>query len=260
MKPSILAILLLSGNSICAQTPAEIEQRLLIPWGRVHFWGSHFSFEDSTIDRVDSLEKADTALHQEFAKAINSCPASLAYDFPVLRDSGLVITNSADGKFRIYAWDNESGGSMRYYDHVLQYRSAKAITATILGGSSMDEEIGWYELIHPFKTANATYYLAFSRAIVFGVGRVETVRAFRIGNNALIGPIKLFVKGSQVTDNISLEFRDFDHRRTSQPMLHALKYDSIHQTISIPSLDGMEGAPTAPYTTYRWNGRYFLAK
>lgn len=260
MKPNILAILLLSGIAVRGQTPAEIEHQLLVPWGRMHYWGSHFSFEDSTIDRVDSLEKADTAFHKEFAKAINSCPVCLAYNFPALRDSGLVITTSTDGKFRIYAWDNESGGSMRYFDHVLQFQSPRGIKATTLGGSSEDEEIGWYELIHPFKTATATYYLAFSRAIVFGVGRVETVRAFRIGNNALIGPIKLFQKGSQLKDNISLEFRDFDHRRTQKPMLHALKYDSTQQTIRVPSLDEMNGSPSPPYTTYHWTGSYFLAK
>ena len=256
----MLAILLLSGIAVWGQTPADIERQLLVPWGRMHYWGTHFSFDDSTIDRVDSLEKADTLFHREFATAINGCPACLAYDFPVLRDSGLVITTSADGKFRIYAWDNEAGGSMRYFDHVLQYRSAGGTKATMLDGSSMDAEGGWFELIHPFKAASVTYYLAFSRAIHCGVCRVETVRAFRIGSNGLIGPIKLFKKGTRLEDDIHLEFRDFDHRRTPKPMLHALKYDSNQQTIKVPSLDEMEGAPTPPYTTYRWTGSYFFAK
>jgi hypothetical protein len=260
MKPLILTILLLPCIAACGQTPADIERQLLVPWGRMHYWGTHFSFEDSTIDRVDSLEKVDTLFRQEFAKVISGCPACLAYDFPVLRDSGLVITTSSDGKFRVYAWDNEAGGSMRYYDHVLQYRSVGGIKVTMLGGSSMDGEGGWFELIHPFKTPTGTYYLAFSRAIHCGVCRVETVRAFRFARNGLVGPIKLFKKGSQLKDDIHLEFRDFDHRRTSIPMLHALKYDSTHQTIKVPSLDEMEGAPTVPYTTYRWNGRYFSAK
>ena len=260
MKPFILVLLVLSGLVVSSQTPAEVEQRLLAPWGRMHYWGSHFSFADSTIDREDSLEKADSVLHQAFAEAINSCPACLAYNFPVLRDSGLVITTSADGKFRVYAWDNEAGGSMRYFDHVLQYHSAGGVKATMLGGSSMDYEIGWYELIQPFKTPTATYYLAFSRAIHCGVCRLETVRAFRIGSNGLVGPIKLFMKAGQLDDDIHLEFRDFDHRRTANPMLHGLKYDSVHQTISVPSLDELEGEPTAPYTTYRWNGRYFVVK
>jgi len=260
MKPTILSILLFAAIIAVGQNPADIERQLLVPWRQMHYWGTHFSFEDSTIDRLDSLEKADTLFHQELAAAINSCPACLAYDFPVLRDSGLVITTSADGKFRIYAWDNEAGGSMRYFEHVLQYRSPAGIKATMLGGSSMDDEGGWFELIHPFKTATVTYYLAFSRAIACGVCRMETVRAFRIGSNGLIGPIKLFKKGSTLNDDIHLEFRDFDRRRTSGPMLHGLKYDSLRRTIKVPSLDEMEGAPTAPYTTYRWNGHYFFAK
>src|SRR5579863_7008655 len=97
MKPNIIAILLLFGIAARGQTPAEIERQLLVPWERMHYWGSHFSFEDGTIDRVDSLEKADTAFHRAFVKAINNCPACLAYDFPVLQDSGLVITTSGDG-------------------------------------------------------------------------------------------------------------------------------------------------------------------
>lgn len=52
MKPIILVILLLSGIAVCGQTPAEIERQLLVPWGRMHYWGSHFSFVDNTIDRV----------------------------------------------------------------------------------------------------------------------------------------------------------------------------------------------------------------
>jgi hypothetical protein len=260
MKPTILTILLFAAANSFGQTPAEIERQLLVPWGQMHYWGTRHSFEDSTLDPVDSLEKADTLFHQKFAKAINGCPACLAYDFPVLRDSGLIITTSADGKFRIYCWDNEAGGSMRYFDHVLQYRSPVGIKATTLGGSPLDEEIGWFELIHPFRTASATYYLAFSRAIRCGVCRMEAVRAFRIGRQGLIGPIRLFKKGSEQNDDIHLEFRDFDRQRTAKPMLHGLKYDSVRQTINVPSLDEMEGAPTARYTTYRWTGHYFFAK
>lgn len=149
---------------------------------------------------------------------------------------------------------------MRYYDHVLQYRSAMGIKTTILGGSALDEEGGWFELIHSFKAGSATYYLAFSRAIHCGVCRVETARAFRIGSKSLIGPIKLFQKGSQLKDDIQLEFREFDRRYSPKPNLHGLKYDSTRQTISVPSLDDLEGTPTAPYTLYRWNGKYFVAK
>jgi hypothetical protein len=260
MKPIILVLLVLSGLGATGQTPAEIEQQLLGPWERVHYWGSHFSFADSTIDRTDSLDKADSVLHETFAQAINSCPACLTYDFPFLRDSGLVITSSADGKFRAYVWDNEAGGSMRYFDHVFQYQVGNKIKATMLKGTSEDNEIGWFVLICPFRAATATYYLTFSRSAISGSGRVETATAFRIGKDSLIGPIKLFRKDGRPEDQVGIEFMDFRFRITKGQKLHALVYDGVHQTIKIPHLDEIYGNPTGQYTPYRWNGRYFVAK
>jgi len=95
MKTFILVIGLFSGICVQSQTPADVERQLLGPFQRMHYWGSHYSFEDSTINRVDSLEKADTIFQEKFTKALNWCPATLHYPFPMLRDSGVVITTSS---------------------------------------------------------------------------------------------------------------------------------------------------------------------
>lgn len=259
MKPAIFIALLLSVSFARSQGMTDVEKQLIVDYRQIDYWRSHIDLPD-TIDWVDSLGHADTTFHEQLTKILNKYPESLDYDFPALRDSGFVITTSNDGCFRIYAWDNESGGSMRYFDHVLQYKTNSGTRATSLTGTAEDQEIGWYLMISPFRTKKSTYYLAFSRSQISGSGRVETVSSFKIDKDSLLGPIKLFKKGNQRQDNVGLEFMSFSFPRVPALTLQTLVYDTVHHTIKVPQLDDLFGNPTGHYTLYRWTGKYFYAK
>lgn len=246
------------SSSVFGQNMAPIDQGLLAKFHRIDYWLS-YDGQDSTLDKYDSLDKANMAFRKALLQVANTYPASMSYDFPLLRDSARVrITTAKDGKLRIYSWDTRTGGSMLIFDNVFQYRTTQGIQASLQPGSAETSEVGWCAGLYPLKASNKTYYLLLERSITCGACRVESAKAYTIGSNALIGPIKIFKTGAKLENQISLEFREFDRGTTTWFLPHVIRYNSAKHEICLPTgTDEMNGTPNDQYVTYRWTGDCF---
>jgi hypothetical protein len=258
MKFLPACLLAFLSSSVFGQKMAALDQGLLAKFHRIDYWLSYDS-QDSTVDKYDSLDKANIAFRKALLQVTNTYPASMSYDFPLLRDSARVrITTAKDGKLRIYSWNTLTGGSMLIFDNIIQYKTVKGVHSSPQPGLAEDGEVGWCTGLYPLKAGNKTYYLILERSITCGVCRVESAKAYTIGSNALIGPIKIFKTEAKLENQISLEFREFDRGTTTWFLPHVIHYNSAKHELSLPTgTDEMNGMPNDQLVTYHWTGAYF---
>lgn len=256
MKYVVFSLLLLPLNTAFAQDMKTVEQGLREAFHRIDFWNA-YSGDDSTINRYDSLVAANTQFQQLLMQLTAKFPATLQYDFPRLKDSGLIIVTSRDQKLRTYSWNSYTGGSMRIYERVFQYRSSSGVFATDQTGTDEHDDVAWIWKIVPFHAGTHTYYLFFDRAITCGVCRGEGVKVYSIGSRKIEGPLSLFKSDGQEDADLSVEFREFGRTNRSTSG-HAILYDSLRHTFQVPSTDDINGTLTDRYTTYKWTGSYFV--
>ena len=255
MKNFFFGLLLVPFNIALAQDMKTVEQGLREAFHRIDFWYT-YSGDDSTINRYDSLVAANNQFQEVLTQLTTKFPATLQYEFPRLKDSGLIIVTSPDRKLRIYSWNSHTGGSMQIYERVFQYRTPGGVYSTDQTGTDEHDAVEWIWKIASFHSGNHTYYLAFSRAITCGVCRGEGVKVYSFGDRSLKGPLSLFKSDGLERTNLSVEFRDFGRTRLSTSY-HAIVYNSLRHTFQVPATDEINGTLTDQYTAYKWSGSYF---
>ena len=80
----------------------------------------------------DSLEKVNTALLTYLQEKSTTTPELLDIDLSSMDTAGMIILTSEDKKFRIYCWDTETGGTMRFFNSLIQYRTGKGSESVVL--------------------------------------------------------------------------------------------------------------------------------
>lgn len=105
--------------SVFAQTPQQIESDLLRPFKNIFYYAEK-----------NDQDKSGEA-NDQFAKKLKSycekVPATLSYPFSMLVKEHLDISTSTDGQLRIYSWDTWSGGTMHFFENVMQYKTGGTI-------------------------------------------------------------------------------------------------------------------------------------
>ena len=83
--------------------------------------------EKAFIEGIENYEDLDLRekSNDDFSKWLFEDTCTFYYDFPYVTDSTEIVNIAAsdDGNIRIYSWDTQLGGTMIYWDNVIQYRS-----------------------------------------------------------------------------------------------------------------------------------------
>ncbi|MDB5153517.1 MAG: hypothetical protein JWR54_2268 [Mucilaginibacter sp.] len=120
----------IAPDNLFAQSPKSIETDLLKSFKKIDYWDQQRS-KDTTMAWSDSLEKANNVFAKKLKVYIQKYPATVTYPFNSLVKEHLEISSSTDGLFRIYSWDTETGGTMHFFENVMQYKSGTPINAVI---------------------------------------------------------------------------------------------------------------------------------
>src|SRR5690606_18667810 len=112
-----ILFLLLAAGIAGAQTPQAVENEILAILGRISDSGSYLGNYDETKNDVANAELSSLLVRTGKRQDI------LKYAFAGLKEEMWVATSS-DGKFRIYSWDRSIGGTMHFFDCVIQYQAA----------------------------------------------------------------------------------------------------------------------------------------
>lgn len=251
MKYSIIILTLLIFCDQCTTkkiTPNDLDQDL-----HKHYMKIVAFREDTSLNSWDSLENENKIFRSKMKFYTSMYPFTLNYNFDSLRSDNIVIVTSDDRLFRIYSWDNMLGGSMRFFENLIQFKSNDNVhsklyydTTNLLEG----EYIPYYFKIFTLNSEDKIYYLAINCGIYSGRDASESIKIFTIENNRLNDTVKLIKTTSGFSNKIEVSYN-----RHVEPQ-NLINYNSLSQTIYIPIVLE-EGIVSDKFIAYKFNGQYF---
>jgi len=256
MKPwSLIAFLFLFLVSVncCGQTPKSVEADLLKSFKKIDYWFE--KEQQAPMGAFDSLKKANDVFGKKLKYCTSKYPFTLHQTFGLLKKEYLGVLSSSDGLFRIYSWDRLTGGTMHFFENVIQYKF-QSKTNSILNVDTSGGEGDYiydYSNVYTLKVDDKTYYLAIYNGVFSTRVMEKGVQVFSIENGKLNNNAKLIKTTSGLHGRLSYEY-------DLGPIIDESIDDDVHyepalKTISIPLIDGDK--VTKGRIKYKFTGKYF---
>jgi hypothetical protein len=256
MKLRILAIVLFVASSAIAQTPTAVERELIGYADNLTKYGTYAGGYDG-----DKLDKNNAALKNALIKYGKRADI-LAYAFPRLNDK-MYVTTSKDGKFRVYSWDLESGGTMHDFDSIFQYRGKSGKVYTWTRKSDVEGDAGsFYTQVFQTDTPTGTVYLGVSTFVGSTSLAGQTISAYQINGEKLDTSAKVIRTRSGVTNSISFGYDFFSVVDHPERPIKLFFYDDSKKSFRFPVViedsKTPQGRVTNKFITYHFDGKHFV--
>jgi hypothetical protein len=253
---SLLVIFFGCGLAASAQTAAKIENELLAHLNDVEKYSNYRGSPDA-----DRLEKANAQLKAAIIK-FGTLPVSLTYAFLRLKDK-MYIATSRDGKFRVYSWDRDTGGSMHDFDNVFQFRGRSGRVRTWTAPRKDETGAGeFYSQVFQVDTPMGRVYLANGNGIYSTSLAGQSLGAYSIEGESLVPDVKIIRTRSGMTGSIHFSYDFFsvvDHpERPVKLFFYNDAKKSFRFPVVIEDRKTPQGRVTDKYITYRFDGKLFV--
>jgi hypothetical protein len=248
-------VLIASGLGVSAQTAAKIESEYLGYLSDISKYSNYAGTPDN-----DRLDKANEQLRAALIKHGGEA-ATLNYGFSKLKDKMYIVT-SRDGKFRVYSWDSETGGSMHYFDNVFQYRGTSGRVRTWTPPRTNETGAGsFYTQIFQVDAPDGRVYLANGTGVYSTSLAGQSIEAFRIDGEKFVHGVKIFRTGSGMTGSIRFSFDFFSVVDHPERPIKLFYFDEGKKSFRFPVViedkKTPQGRVTDKYITYRFDGKQF---
>ncbi len=253
-KYTVITLLLLTFNSF-SQDVKTINKKLLAAYDKISFFA-----KDTSVKAFENLEKANNDFEKLLLKYTADNPKTIYYDFKSLTDKGLRIASSEDSLFRIYTWNTNEGGTMRFYRNVFQYKNGGKVfskTYRITTKEENDDPGCIYNQVNYVVSNNKKFYVAQSVAVLSSALSDHYVKIFSIDGDTLNDNAKLIKTKTGIKNTLSydVDLTTAANRGKDVPDF-GIKYDAIKKSISIPVI--LEnGKVTSKRIVYQFNGTVF---
>ena len=250
MKPLnllLLAFCFSLSSALFAQTPKQIEDDLVKSYKKIEYYSQKNDYDKTA------------AVNKEFETKLKSytekTPATLTYPFKALKKANVDVSTSTDGLFRIYSWDTESGGTMHFFENIMQFKTG-TITKAILDKPDGEAVNNYnYNKIYSFRVNDKVYYLA--RYLMIGSTKdvSDGIHIFAI-ENGKITDAKIIKTRSGLHSDLSYDYDfgsviDIDYDKRPGP-----RFDEKTNIIYLPLVDG-NNQMTNKFILYKFTGQYF---
>ena len=236
---------------------SAIERDLLAKYRRIGYWRD-YPGDNAKIHKEDSVDKANKVFQRALTVVASKYPASLGYPFQRLKQAGLLIATSGDGRFRVYSWDEEGGGTMHFFLNVYQWLSGQKVYAKAVDADSTNEgDPGVFcTPIYTLHTPANTYYLVVNGVIYSTSGSYESIQAYCIDKQSLNDSVRIFKTQSGLENSIGFDYDFFSVVDRPERPIHLIEFDPITKIVRIPIVIE-HGAVTHRWILYKWTGNYF---
>ncbi len=226
----IVLILFVFAFSAFAQSNAKIEQELVGAINDVKKYSNYGDNFDS-----DKLSEANDVFEEKLLK-YTKIPATLQYKFSEL---GKLMFNatSDDGKFRIYSWDTESGGTMHDFSRVYQYQGADGKVYSKTDEVTEEEGGGVGSFVTDIFTVDSKtgkIYVVCATFIASTKDISQSANLYKITGNKLVDKVKLIKTKSGLTDSLSFGYDFFSVVDRPERPLRLILYDKKTKQLKIP--------------------------
>lgn len=205
----------------------------------------------------DSLVYYSNLFSSELHAVIARYGGTLEYSFKALIDErACYVKTSKDGLFRIYSWDSQLGGTMRFFNVLYQYKIGTSTKTQLMQLEEGDP--AWYcSDIFSLKTKKTTYYLAITNSIYSSKDISQSIKAFQISGKGLNDSILLMKTDSGLANSLSLSYDFFSVVDRPERPVAVIKYGSKKKIISVSETNDKDEIIPG-YKQYVFNGNYFV--
>lgn len=182
--------------------------------------------------------------------------STLNYPFEKLqKENALKMATSADKKLRVYSWDNNSGGTMRFFNQIYQFDANGNITVNERLASN-DSQAYFSKIYTVQNKNNESIYLVISNSILSSKYSVQHINAYKIGTENLQNTA-VFKTKTNTLDKISVEYDFFSVVDRPERPVELITFEN--NTLKIALVDDKQNV-TSKNLIYEWNGDVFLYK
>ena len=249
-----LVVICLCGQAVYTQTSAKIESEMLGYLGSIQKYASRSG--DSDMARLDDANKKLKAAIVKYG----GLPAVLGYGFPRLKDK-MFIATSRDGKFRVYSWDTETGGTMHDFDSVFQYRGGRSVHTHIVAETKESGAGSFYTQVFQVDTPDGRVYLANSSGIYSTSLAGQALEAYRIEGDKFVPNVKVIRTASGLKSSVRFSYDFFSVVDHPERPVKLFYFDESKRSFRFPVVIADKKTPqgrvTNRFITYRFNGKYF---
>jgi hypothetical protein len=243
------------GFAAFAQGNTQIEKELIGHVKLLKKWSAYGPNSD-----FDKLSKANETFKNKLLK-YGKLSSTLKYNFPKFGRE-IFISTSADGKFRIYSWDTEEGGTMHSFENVYQYMGQDGRVYSKSYPSEEGDAGAFVSDIYALTTGSGPVYMARFSAILSTVDAYQSIDLFRIRGNLLDNRVKLIKTKEGLTHTLGFEYDFFSVVDRKERPIKLITYDAATRSIKLPVVivddKNRLGRVTNKFITYRFNGTYFV--
>lgn len=255
---SLTTLLLLLMGSSCQQSTNNVkkDETALVDETQT----SNFAMQDSVLAKSMHQDEEDLSaslvnFNKNFFAFLEQNPSSIKYDFPKLIEGNMHIANSTDGKFRIYSWDDNQGGSMRYFNNAFQVSNPEKQLLMLITTEEERPYHPFYSHIETMELEGKVYYLAFARNIYSSKEVNYAVEVYHIEDNK-IQPVKLF----KTTDGLDYVVGDtFNYDELGDPDKEFIQFDAQKLSFSFPQVRE-DGTFSENRVSYQYKDKFFIRK
>lgn len=244
-------IILLFVFSAFAQNNKAIEAELL----------RHLKAISDNADKEKIRDRENNLLRQKLLKYGRNA-STLKYDFKGL-GTGMYVATSKDGKFRIYSWDTQSGGTMKFFDGIYQYQSSKG---KVFSKPFIRRGLfarGFYSQIFQVEMGKSKAYLATSNLVLSTSAMHQDIEGYVIDGEKLNTNVRLIRTTTALRNSVGFDFDFFSVVDRPERPIKLFSYDEAKKQFRFPIvLEDKKfpngGRVTNRFITYRFNGKYFV--
>lgn len=250
----IIALLAVLTGCAFGQTPAAIEASLISYLDNTAKYGSYGGAYDGDKLATNGKLIKDTVVKMGTRADI------LRYPFQKLKEHMDVVT-SKDGRFRVYSWDLEDGGTMHDYDHVIQY-IGKSGKVFLWEAPESDGGGGFYTDVFQVETATTPIYLAVSTSRGSTRLNAQTIEAMTIDGDKLVDKANVIKTGSGLTNSVGFGYDFFTVVDRPERPVKLVTWNAATKSFRFPVViednKNPDGRVTNKFITYKFNGKYFV--
>lgn len=254
LKKISVALVLIAAASLVvgAQTEAAMEKALL----------PHLNTISASAGNSTVLDRENRLLKQKLLRYARTASA-LRYQFKGLTGK-IYIATSKDGKFRIYSWDTNKGGTMKFFDGIYQYRTKRGRVSTIPFQQTQEFSArGFYSQIFQLDAGGKTYYLANSNNILSNASMHQDLEMYAIEGEKLNDDVRLIRTTTAFRNSVGFDYDFFSVVDRKERPVRLFTWNEAKKEFRFPVVLKDDKFPnggrvTNRFITYRFNGKYFV--
>lgn len=249
---STIFLFLFVATSAFGQHNKDQEKQLNAAFDKTNYWAS-YQGTDGKINAADSALSYEAVFSKLLLKVTAADPETIRYNFDALVKNGMKIVTSEDGNFRIYSWDDQSGGTMRRYHKIFQFRDKKRVLSKSLPGI----DIALYKQINVVVSQGKTFYVTQNISILSSALTYHQLKVFSIENGKLNDKAVLIKTKSGIMNKLGYEIDLSSTANSGQEVPdYSTQYDKKDKIFTIPLIMA-NGKVTNKKISYQFKGKYF---